>query len=184
MTHRLQKRAFTLIEITIVLALMGSVFSLFSFSFLPFYKSYKFQAECQLVYDVARELQIQALMHRSDMHLIFHLEKKGWQLTTDSDERIIKPHLFHLSHIHKITEGEETKGDLTLTFYPSGRVHPEKAVTLLQDDRAYTLYFDSPCLITSHPYEGASSPLHSLEEKIKATETLLQSKSSLFPLEK
>jgi len=114
----------------------GSIYSL-----IPFYKTYRFRAEVTALYDLAQELQLEALTLQSDMQIRFTKEKGKWVAKSESEEKTLKPQIVDLSHV------EQVEGTLSITFYSNGLIEPKKSICLGRGDEKRGLDLREPPLI-------------------------------------
>lgn len=119
------RRSFSLTEIMVVLILVSIVAGVSVYSLIPFYKAYRFRAEVNTLYDLAQELQLEALSLQSDMKIRFTKEKGKWIAQSESAELLLKPQRIELSHVEQITMNSST-----ITFYSNGLIEPRQIVSL------------------------------------------------------
>ncbi|MGR3973846.1 MAG: type II secretion system protein [Candidatus Rhabdochlamydia sp.] len=168
----IKKRAFSLLEVGVVTALLAATGSLFMFTLIPFYHTHRFHRECQGVYELIKNLQINALLYQSDMQLHVYQEKGRWMARSESEEILLKSELIKLPYIHHITYGSCVDHPFTLCFYANGRINFDQRVIFSYKQEQYTVSFEHPCLIFDHVPFPSSSTQMSLEEKIRQIEAI------------
>jgi type II secretory pathway pseudopilin PulG len=113
-------------EIMVVLILISIVAGVSTSSLIPFYRTYRFRTEVNSLYDLAQELQLEALTLQSDMKINFTKKNGKWMAKSLTDEVILKSQTIDLSHVDNLYPDES----LTLTFYSNGLVEPRTVVSL------------------------------------------------------
>lgn len=134
---------FSLIEVMVALLLVSIVAGVSAFSILPLYRSYRFRLAVESVYELARELQLEAMTLQSDMKMRLTKEGGHWKAISITTETVLKPQTIDLSHVDQV----EKRAPLTITFYSSGQVFPKEIVTFVYHGEKRGLDFTRPPLI-------------------------------------
>lgn len=139
------RRAFSLIELMVVISLVGLIASLSLFTIRPLYQSYRFRLEADALYELFQELQIEAMTLQSDIHVRFTQKKGAWEARSFSDEPILKSQVVDLSHI------EELSPSMPITFYSNGVVRPKNIIKLSYGSECRWINLSGGHLITKKP---------------------------------
>src|SRR5882672_5795219 len=118
------RRSLSLMEVMVVLILVSIVGGVSAYSLVPFYKTYRFRSEVNALYDLAQELQLEALSLQSDMKIRFTSKAGVWTACSLSDEHVLKSQTLTLSHVDKV----DINTGLIITFYSNGLIEPKKQI--------------------------------------------------------
>ncbi len=120
------KRAFTLLEMMLALAILTLVGVAVSFKMYGVVHSYRFQREVSEVYQALKEAQTIAMTYQIDLTLILYKKQAGFAYRLQANEPLVcidrKEHL--LKEITHISVGEKQRKSLELIVTPSGRIEP------------------------------------------------------------
>ncbi|MGH2612734.1 MAG: prepilin-type N-terminal cleavage/methylation domain-containing protein [Rhabdochlamydiaceae bacterium] len=118
------RHPFSLIEVMIVVVLVGVIAGICVFSLRPFYQSYRFRLEVEMLYELLQELQLEAMTLQSDMKVSFTKKNNKWMAQSSSDEPILKFQIVDLSHIEQIDNVSP------IILYSNGLIHPTNIIKL------------------------------------------------------
>lgn len=126
----------------VVLLLVSVVAGVSAFALLPFYRTHRFRTEVESLYELVRELQLEAMALQSDMEICFKKEAGKWRATSKTDETILKPQTIELSHIDQITPSLST-----IIIYSNGQLQPKTIISFTYRDETRGLDLTQPPLI-------------------------------------
>jgi len=124
----MRSKAFTLLEIMLVIVILGMVASVVGWQIATAVSRYAFQREIEEVYDSVKQSQVLCLTYRTDICVHFFRKEKCfyYQLKTDEPfteipfDREKKP----LEKIGKITFNGKAVKELELNLFSQGHIDP------------------------------------------------------------
>jgi Tfp pilus assembly protein FimT len=128
---RRSRRPLTLIEIFVVLALIGLMAGVASWSLTGLLAQGRFQSEVGQFKSLLQELQVEALALGSDLQVSLYKEKGVWKARSRTCEKILRDRTIELKTIDKVAIDNipvETKA--TLNLLSTGRLSKEIVLSL------------------------------------------------------
>lgn len=138
-------RSFSLMEVMVVLLLVSIVAGVSAFSLLPLYRTYRFRTEVDTIYELVRELQLEAMALQSDMKISFKKEGGQWKATSHTNETVLKQQTIDLSYVDQIKMPLQTP--LTITLYSNGQIQPKGIISFVYQNETRGLDLTHPPLI-------------------------------------
>jgi type II secretory pathway pseudopilin PulG len=140
------RRAFTILEIIIVLGLVGAVGFFGVGSLRGLIAQYKFLANGENCYELFRELQLQALTLESDIQV--HLCKyRDWEIHVHSEESYVSFEKIVIKNIENVFIDGVEKQEFVFTIFSTGRIDPGVLIKFVGAKGAFFLDFRKPILI-------------------------------------
>ncbi len=144
-------RGFTLIELTVVIFLIGLMFSIAVPKIREIILTDDLQKTVNYISNKSRELQSEALRSNVDYILVFDIEKRiFWVYSTDMTSEAIsdaKNHQYQMpegvtiADIYYLRGEKQVSGEATIKFFKGGYVQPA-VLHLSKEGRSFTLIFE------------------------------------------
>ncbi len=131
--QRQMRRAFTLIEICIAIALLGMLAGIVGWHLKSMVGIHNFRKHVSLFVTNLQKLQIVALSRRCDLTVSLYQREGKWFYMLKSDEPMTiygNQREVFLEGVHSISEN----GNLELTISPAGRIEPLKKIGFFHQD--------------------------------------------------
>jgi prepilin-type N-terminal cleavage/methylation domain-containing protein len=131
------KRPFTLLEITICIAILGLAAGSVGWHFKTVVEAHTFHKHVDLLLTDLRKFQVVALAHEIDIEIDIHKEDGKYGYTARCDEPgILGPRssFVCLQGVELIKRGGRTKKELTLHITHDGRISPSSMLGLYPDE--------------------------------------------------
>jgi Tfp pilus assembly protein FimT len=132
-------RRLTLLEITVVIALIAMIAGVASWSLGDLLHTHRLQKAAADVYNTLYELQIEALALGSDIDIRIYEDKGTWKMSSKSAEKILRNQTVELKGIKT--------SPLELQLLSSGRFIPPKKIVLESSTKKMTIDLSEPILI-------------------------------------
>lgn len=140
-------RSFTLMEIVIVLFILGAMLSLVSHSLSRMLSQHYFKAEFSQFKDILEELQLESLALGSDMEVYLYRKNNKWKGVTKTQERILKPQKFSLSHVENIIVDSVPVNEMKIILSSDGHISPKGVIQLSNKQQRHWIDLRYPLLI-------------------------------------
>lgn len=143
-------RAFTLLEITIALVILGLIGAIMSKQMYGAISSFRFQKEVTDLYQALKTAQMIAITYETDLTLSFKQKKGKWiyQLQMDEPLKGIDRKEHVLKQVKKLSLDDKVRQKpFELTINPSGRIDPQIKLTFIDDEDKRTIDMKIPIQI-------------------------------------
>lgn len=143
------KRPFTLLEITLCIAILGLLAGFLGWHIKTMVDSHSFHKHVDLLLTDLRKLQIVALAQETDIEVNIHREegKYGYIARSAEPGAVIKNSFVPLEGVKTLKEGETPRKSITLHITPDGRILPATALGFFPKGKNLPLWLD----LSYHP---------------------------------
>lgn len=150
------KKAFTLLELMICLAIIALVGSLVAVKGKDLLSHHQFRISSQLFLRDIGRLQVRALATGCDFTCTLEKSTKGYLVEWQSDSPLFKEEKYHLEAVKEISMEGKKVSKIALTIYSSGRIDPASYLTL-KSFKDELLYLDLSYPTSLHTKRASSA---------------------------
>jgi type II secretory pathway pseudopilin PulG len=158
----MRARAFTILEIVIVLMLVGMVATLGIGSLKSLLEKHRFQSEVDQFKTMLQELQIEALALHSDMEIHLTKNEKGWAIRSETAESILRSETIKMKEVEEITFNDKQSRSFHLNIFSTGRIDPPALIELKGSKETFWIDLREPIQIKcsqERPKQIAQKPI-------------------------
>jgi len=137
----------TLLEVVIVIALIGMMAVLGTWSLNDLLAQHRRQAESDELYNFIQELQIEALALQSDIELILTKDRNRLCVSSKSSEKILRNKTVVLKGVTQFKFRDQTKSTLTLQIFSTGRIVPAGLIEIQKEKGTLWIDLRQPLLV-------------------------------------
>jgi len=142
-----KNRSLTLLEVVIVIALIGMMAVLGTWSLNDLLAQHRRQAESDELYNFIQELQIEALALQSDIELILTKDRNRLCVSSKSSEKILRNKTVVLKGVTQFKFRDQTKSTLTLQIFSTGRIVPAGLIEIQKEKGTLWIDLRQPLLV-------------------------------------
>jgi len=142
-----KNRPFTLLEVVIVIALIGMMAVLGTWSLNDLLAQQRRQAESDELYNFIQELQIEALALQSDIELTLTKDRNRLCVSSKSAEKILRNKTVVLKGVKQLKFRDQTTPTFTLQFFSTGRIAPVGLIEIQKEKGALWIDLRQPLLV-------------------------------------
>ncbi|HEX4839011.1 MAG TPA: hypothetical protein VFU89_01045 [Rhabdochlamydiaceae bacterium] len=140
-------RPFTLLEVVIVIALIGMMAVLGTWSLNDLLAQQRRQTESDELYNFIQELQIEALALQSDIELTLTKDRNRLCVSSKSSEKILRNKTIVLKGVKQLKFRDQTTPTLTLQVFSTGRIAPVGLIEIQKEKTPLWIDLRQPLLV-------------------------------------
>lgn len=142
-----KNRPFTLLEVVIVIALIGMMAVLGTWSLNDLLAQQRRQAESDELYNFIQELQIEALALQSDIELTLTKDRNRLCVSSKSAEKILRNKTVVLKGVKELKFRDQTTPTFTLQVFSTGRIVPVGLIEIQKEKGTLWIDLRQPLLV-------------------------------------
>lgn len=163
-------RSFTLLEVVITIILVGIIGTWGFGSLQTLLSKHRYRAETEQVKSFLQELQLEALVLRSDIEVHF-VKQDHWSVSSKSDESILRSETIPLKQIRSLLLNGQTVDHLTLMIFSTGRITPSSLIELKGKDASLWIDLREPIQLKFTTSQPPHTPQRALPKNPKKSHT-------------
>ena len=118
------RRAFTLLEVMIVMALIALMAGFGTWSLTDLLTQHRRQAEVDDLKNFLQELQLEALALESDLEVTLYKEKGSLKVRSKTAEKILRDRIIELKEVNRLFINDQETDRATFQVLSTGRFYP------------------------------------------------------------
>lgn len=153
-----KSRPFTLLEIVIVIALIGMMAVLGTWSLSDLLAQHRREAEIDELYNFIQELQIEALALQSDLELAFSKDRNRLRVCSKTAEKILRNKTVVLKGVKELRFQDQIKPKFALQIFSTGRIVPAGLIEIQKEKGSLWIDVRQPLLVKFFDKQPALIP--------------------------